>query len=86
MMSKTKEDLIKQVKMGVGTGAKIAKRELEYIKKTELSELHNCNKCEGKIVLVSADVLGVTRCGYCGEVVDYTSWMKKKLKEVNNVI
>ena len=36
-----------------------------------LEDIHNCDKCKGKIVLISIDKLGVTRCGYCNEVVNY---------------
>ena len=50
----------------------------------ELSELHNCKRCQGKIVLINCDALGVTRCGYCGEVVDYTQWLKDKIKGKKN--
>jgi len=32
---------------------------------------HNCKKCQGKIVAITIDYLGITRCGYCGEQVDY---------------
>lgn len=35
------------------------------------SKLHNCKKSKGKIIGISVDDLGVTRCGYCNEVVDY---------------
>jgi len=42
----------------------------------ELSELHNCKKCHGKIVLISVDLVGITRCGYCNEVVDYKKWIE----------
>ena len=35
------------------------------------SEIHDCEKCHGKIVAITVDALGVTRCGYCGEVVNY---------------
>jgi hypothetical protein len=43
----------------------------------ELSELHDCDKCHNKIVHISVDALGVTRCGYCDEVVDYNWWFKR---------
>ena len=42
----------------------------------ELSEIHNCKKCQGKIVTISIDKLGVTRCGYCNQVVDYSEYFK----------
>jgi len=44
----------------------------------DLSELHNCEKCQGHIVAITQDLLGVTRCAYCNEVVDYLSWFKKE--------
>lgn len=47
----------------------------------DLSELHNCEKCQGKLVCISVDLVGVQRCGYCGEVVDYESYFKGWLKE-----
>lgn len=46
---------------------------------SDLSKLHDCEKCRGKIVAITLDYVGVTRCGYCGEVVDYTGWLKKEL-------
>jgi len=42
----------------------------------ELNEVHNCKKCQGKIVLIGIDKLGVTRCGYCHQVVDYSNYFK----------
>lgn len=47
----------------------------------ELSELHSCEKSEGKIVAITCDALGVTRCGYCNVVVDYKGWIEKYGKE-----
>ena len=49
----------------------------------ELSELHDCKKCHGKIVMISVDHVGVTRCGYCNEVVNYNAWLKKNLEDKN---
>ncbi len=42
----------------------------------KLKEAHNCEKCQGKIVCISIDKLGVTRCAYCKQVVDYTNYFK----------
>ena len=42
----------------------------------DLSEIHDCEKCHGKLVMISIDALGVTRCGYCNEVVDYKGWIE----------
>jgi len=48
---------------------------------------HDCEKCKGKIVAISADGLGNTKCGYCGEIVKYPKMKKeafeKWLKEKN---
>ena len=49
--------------------------------KDELSKLHDCPKCHGKMVAISIDLLGVTRCGYCHEVVDYTNFFTREMKE-----
>ena len=46
---------------------------------SNLSELHDCKKCQGKIVAISVDPLGVTRCSYCNEIVDYMSWFRKDM-------
>ena len=53
----------------------------------ELSEIHNCKKCQGKIVAITIDKFGVTRCGYCNQVVDYRPYyaellMKQRKKEL----
>ena len=47
----------------------------------ELSELHDCEKSHGKIVAIEADLWGITKCGYCHEVVDYYSFYKQKLTD-----
>lgn len=57
---------------------------------TELSKIHNCEKCEGKIVCISIDNVGVTRCNYCNQVVDYSDYFrymeaKRVIKEIENV-
>ena len=44
-----------------------------------LSELHDCQKCHGKIVAIMVNALGQMCCGYCGEIVDY----KKRLRFVS---
>ena len=43
---------------------------------SELSEIHNCEKCQGKIVAITIDKVGITRCAYCNEVVDYSNYFK----------
>ena len=47
----------------------------------DLSEIHNCEKCRGKIVSITVDLVGVTRCGYCNQVVDYNSYFRQELKK-----
>ena len=42
----------------------------------ELSEIHDCEKCHNKIVMISIDKLGITRCGYCNEIVNYKPFIK----------
>lgn len=49
-----------------------------------LSDIHDCEKCHGKIVAISRDEFGNTYCGYCGEKVDYTPWFKEIEKEMKN--
>lgn len=46
-----------------------------------LSELHDCDKCHGKLVSIEVDAMGNSYCGYCHERVDYRSWFEKELKE-----
>jgi len=41
------------------------------MKDYDLSKLHDCKKCHGKMVCISSDNVGVTRCGYCNQVVNY---------------
>jgi hypothetical protein len=47
----------------------------------ELEDIHNCEQCQGKIVCISVDELGVTRCGYCNEVVDYRPYYDNLYKQ-----
>lgn len=47
----------------------------------KLEEIHNCEECQGKIVSISVDLLGVTRCGYCNKVVDYSRWDNFEMKK-----
>jgi len=42
-----------------------------------LKELHDCERCHGKIVAIAIDKQRVTRCGYCGETVDYAGWFRR---------
>lgn len=43
-------------------------------------QMHRCDKSEGKIFCVSIDLLGVSRCGYCGAKVPYGYWMAYEKK------
>jgi hypothetical protein len=45
-----------------------------------LSQYHDCDKCHGKIVCISGDNLGNSKCAYCGEIVRYPK-MKKEAFE-----
>ena len=47
----------------------------------KLEDIHNCKECQGKIVAITMDLLGVSRCSYCNQVVDYKPIFKEKLKE-----
>lgn len=47
----------------------------------DLSELHDCEKSHGKIVAINMDHVGITRCGYCNEQVDYKSFFLKHNKD-----
>lgn len=55
----------------------ITEKEWNLLDKS-FSELHDCDKCHGKIVEITVDMLGVERCGYCNEVVDYSGWFKRQ--------
>lgn len=46
-----------------------------------LSKYHDCEKCHGKIVVISADKLGNTYCGYCGEKVEYPRMSKEAFEK-----
>lgn len=46
------------------------------MRRPELSDYHDCDRCHGKMVMISLDALGVTRCGYCNAVVDYHAYMR----------
>ena len=43
--------------------------------------MHDCEKCRGKIVFISVDNLGITRCGYCNQVVDYGPYYRNLYKD-----
>lgn len=50
----------------------------------ELEEIHNCKKSKGKIVCITVNPLGITRCAYCNEIVDYSDYFK--FQEAERVI
>ena len=35
-------------------------------------DIHDCEKCHDKIILITVDKFGNTYCGYCHERVDYS--------------
>ena len=52
----------------------------EVMKNVDLSEIHDSEKCHGKMVSISVDLVGIERCGYCNKIVDYKGFLKSKLK------
>ena len=42
-----------------------------------LHRYHDCEKCHGKIVGITLDLLGNTGCGYCGQKVRYPKLKKE---------
>ena len=44
-----------------------------------LSEIHNCEKCQGKMVCIAVNKLGISYCGYCYEIVDYREFFDEEL-------
>jgi hypothetical protein len=51
----------------------------KVLKEIDLSKIHNCEKCQGKIVCISVDSTGISRCSYCNEVVDYNKFIKQEI-------
>ena len=47
-----------------------------------LSDYHDCEKCHGKIVMISIDKLGNTICGYCKEIVKYPKMKKEAFEKI----
>lgn len=45
-----------------------------------LEDYHDCEKCHGKIVCMTTDGFGNTKCAYCNEIVKYPT-MKKEAFE-----
>jgi len=50
--------------------------------KIDFSEVHDCEKCHGKMIGITVDLVGVERCGYCNQVVDYKGFFRRKLREL----
>lgn len=46
-----------------------------------LEDYHDCEKCHGKIVMITADLVGNTLCGYCGQMVKYPKLTEEGLKK-----
>ena len=47
-----------------------------------LSEYHDCEKCQGKIVMIGLDEFGNTTCGYCGARVEYPRLSEKAIRKI----
>lgn len=47
----------------------------------DISDMHSCEQSEGKIVCITIDNLGITKCAYCNKVVDYSDYFKYKEAE-----
>jgi late competence protein required for DNA uptake (superfamily II DNA/RNA helicase) len=45
----------------------------------EFKGAHTCDKCEGKIICVTIDHCGNSRCAYCNQVVNYPRASKEEL-------
>jgi len=54
--------------------------EIQDYERKELSKIHDCDACHGKIVCISVDNVGVTRCGYCNAIVDYSPYYNNLYK------
>lgn len=50
-----------------------------------LSDLHDCEKSRGKLVMIEADNVGVTRCGYCQKITDYVRYFREKLTNTDGL-
>ena len=46
-----------------------------------LSNYHDCEKCHNKMVAISFDPIGGTKCGYCGEYVKYPKMKKESFEK-----
>lgn len=52
----------------------------------KLEEIHNCEKCKGKMVYILTDMFGITYCGYCHEKVDYSQVDTPNKEEFDKLI
>jgi len=78
----------------MGKGSLLGKMRLlegkeKKMKIRTISDIHDCEKCHGKMVCIEIDLVGVTRCAYCHEVVNYSSLrdnpeFQKFIKEIKN--
>ena len=48
--------------------------------------MHTCEKSRGKIVCITMDALGVTRCGYCNQVVDYSRFAETLKSKISTFL
>jgi thiol-disulfide isomerase/thioredoxin len=46
-----------------------------------LSEIHDCEKCHDKGVMIETDMFGNTYCGYCHQPVNYKPFFEEALKK-----
>lgn len=54
------------------------------MKEIDLSDIHDCPKCHGKIVGIAVDKQGNTYCGYCGQKVDYKPYFEQEMRKWKN--
>jgi hypothetical protein len=47
-----------------------------------LSKYHDCEKCHGCIVAITADEFGNTKCAYCGDIVKYPKMKKEAFEKM----
>ena len=53
----------------------------DVMKDIDMSEIHDCKKCHGKIISITTDNMGVQRCGYCNKIVPYSEFINRKIHE-----
>lgn len=54
---------------------------------SQFEQIHDCPKCHGKIVCITIDSTGITRCGYCNSIIDYSKLMNKEfIKDVDEIV